>query len=576
MALHQAGMPCELWDEWSKLDPARYQEGVCPRKWISFNNPPSSPVTIGTLYWLAGSSPPEWAPDEIIDPDAYICEIPFWRLRKPSDLKYHYKWMLENAFMPGEIINMVIPGQDGKPNTKGAFRTREEWIQDDAYFERVSKMGWGLFVRINPVDGKGVGNENITAFRHMLIECDDDIPIQTQIDVLKELPVTALVYSGKKSVHAWVRIDAKDLQEYQQTARKVIEAVKKKLPVDEHTKNPSRLSRMPGVERRNGVCTAQAIITIGRNTDRASDWLNVQDGLPEIITGVNLSEKTLPPLAPEIISGVLRHGHKLMLAGPSKAGKSFALISLALSLACGSEWFGQPAKKSKVLYVNFEIDPQSCLHRFAHVAKEMNLPEYQPNLSIWNLRGYIHSQAGFLNAIKKRAEKLNPDVMIIDPIYILNDGDENKASDIKKLLNMLDIAMMSIGTLPSIAFSHHFPKGDITVRDAKDRPSGSGVFARHPDAICTLTPLKDEDYYKVEWILREFRSPHSSIWRWEYPLHRWVSNIDEPKQRKTKTRLSAEDKIQQALNEKPDATIDEIAEITGLSKRTIYRYRKKD
>ena len=36
--------------------------------------------------------------------------------------------------------------------------------------------------------------------------------------------------------------------------------------------------------------------------------------------------ENMPELSPALIEGVLRQGHKMLLAGPSKAGKSFALI----------------------------------------------------------------------------------------------------------------------------------------------------------------------------------------------------------------------------------------------------------
>ena len=43
----------------------------------------------------------------------------------------------------------------------------------------------------------------------------------------------------------------------------------------------------------------------------------------------------LPALAAPLIDGVLRQGHKMLLAGPSKAGKSFSLIELCIAIAEG-------------------------------------------------------------------------------------------------------------------------------------------------------------------------------------------------------------------------------------------------
>lgn len=46
----------------------------------------------------------------------------------------------------------------------------------------------------------------------------------------------------------------------------------------------------------------------------------------------------LPALAPPLIENVLRQGHKMLIAGPSKAGKSFALIELCIAIAEGRKW----------------------------------------------------------------------------------------------------------------------------------------------------------------------------------------------------------------------------------------------
>ena len=75
----------------------------------------------------------------------------------------------------------------------------------------------------------------------------------------------------------------------------------------------------------------------------------------------------MPELAPPLIEGLLRQGHKMLMAGPSKAGKSFALIELSIALAEGAKWLAWQCTKGKVLYVNLELDRASALHRFKDV-----------------------------------------------------------------------------------------------------------------------------------------------------------------------------------------------------------------
>ena len=75
----------------------------------------------------------------------------------------------------------------------------------------------------------------------------------------------------------------------------------------------------------------------------------------------------LPSLAPPLIDGVLRQGHKMLIAGPSKAGKSYALIELCCAIAEGKKWLEWNCTQGKVMYVNLELDRASCLHRFKDV-----------------------------------------------------------------------------------------------------------------------------------------------------------------------------------------------------------------
>jgi hypothetical protein len=73
----------------------------------------------------------------------------------------------------------------------------------------------GAWIRFNPLDGKGVKNENVTEYRYALVESDAmDIEQQHAIIHELELPVAVLVHSGKKSLHAIVRVDAANYDEY--------------------------------------------------------------------------------------------------------------------------------------------------------------------------------------------------------------------------------------------------------------------------------------------------------------------------------------------------------------------------
>ncbi len=130
----------------------------------------------------------------------------------------------------------------------------------------------GAFVRINPLDGKGVSDANVTAFRYALIECDN-MPLEEQYAFIRalNLPTQCIVTSGGKSVHAVVKIDAKDIEEYRERVALLhAECKASGFDVDASTKNPSRFMRLPGIRRGK---KRQALVSTGEGADSWDDWV---------------------------------------------------------------------------------------------------------------------------------------------------------------------------------------------------------------------------------------------------------------------------------------------------------------
>ena len=75
---------------------------------------------------------------------------------------------------------------------------------------------------------------------------------QWELFCRSHLPITAVIYSGGKSLHAWVRVDAQTQEEYQQRTAAAFEWFKansKRADLDEKTTDAPRLSRLAGALR---------------------------------------------------------------------------------------------------------------------------------------------------------------------------------------------------------------------------------------------------------------------------------------------------------------------------------------
>ena len=108
----------------------------------------------------------------------------------------------------------------------------------------------------------------------------------------------------------------------------------------------------------------------------------------------------------------------MLIAGPSKAGKSFLLIEMCIAIAEGRPWLGWPCTQGRVMYVNLELDRASCLHRFKDVYQALGWePRNLDNIDIWNLRGKSVPMDKLAPKLIRRAAKKDYIAIIIDPIY---------------------------------------------------------------------------------------------------------------------------------------------------------------
>ena len=317
-----------------------------------------------------------------------------------------------------------------------------------------------------------------------------DIEAQNGIIRQLNLPVAVLVHSGGKSLHAIVRIDADDIKEYQSRVNYLYDICRKNgMVIDTQNRNPSRLSRLPGCVRGD---KQQYIVdtNIGcKSWDEWKEWTEaVNDDLPDV-EDLAAEWDDMPELAPALIEGVLREGHKMLIAGPSKAGKSFDLIELCIAIAEGGRWHGWKCNKGCVLYVNLELDRASCLHRFKDVYKALGIkPTSLKNINIWNLRGRSIPMDKLAPKLIRRAKDRHYKAVVIDPIYKVITGDENSADQMAKFCNQFDKVCTELGA--SVIYCHHRSKGAQGSKRSMDRASGSGVFARDPDAMLDMIELE--------------------------------------------------------------------------------------
>ena len=564
MALHEEGLPCSIWEDWSRMD-SRFHDGECERKWRTFGSGDRK-VTMGTVYHMAeerGYVKPDgmktYGWDDDITYDGTPIDTSGWHHEdtvpqlppepsitsgyNPAKDITDYLSLLFEAEDKVSYVNTAYKDEDGKFKPYGGSNSRTCQQLLDAVKKHPDRIDdvfgtpneeAGMWVCFNPMDGSGRSNKNVTSYRYALVESDSQ-DIDTQYALIQDLklPVKVLVHSGGKSLHAIVNIGAVDYKQYQERVDYLYTVCRKRgLAVDTQDKNPARLSRMPGFKR-NGKLQ----YIVARNMG-LSDWVEwqhyIEDEAVEPLQVQNLGEiwDKMPPVKPELIEGILRQGHKMLLVSSSKAGKTFALVELAISIAEGRRWIGFRCKQGNVLYLNMELDEASFDDRMKRVYESMEITNpHRGNIDIVHLRGKVEILDKLIPQITRTMKNRDYAAVILDPTYKLVIGDENAAEAVIKFTNAID-RIANAGA--SVIYAHHHSKGAQGSKASMDRASGSGVFARDADALLDMIELRipkehedaiRQEYgekvtaWRMEATLREFPRVEPVDLFFSYPLH---------------------------------------------------------
>lgn len=486
-------------------------------------------------------------------------ETALWEL---SPVKITGDWtddgilLLKNVFRPGEWINYVTEfsiyerKSDGvsKANPKGSGRTveRDSLIAD--FQDGMPVTESGAWLRINPMNDLGVGDQNVTAFRHALIEFDR-VPLELQLSFLAKapLPIAAILTSGGKSIHAWLKIDALDFEDYESKVLRMREVLTR-FGIDRNNKNPSRLSRLPGVQRTIGatgdgrqrllylnpdcppldieklerdfavqVQPAVTAVTLvpnapdGQNNAPLSDLLpgNEEPWLDGAVTKVTepLSILTfdqineVPVDANDQILGdhLLDRGSPLVLAGQGGTGKS--RLAFQFIAACIA---GHPK------FLTFDIHPGARNMRWLMLQTENSvrrLKSERERLKKWlndegawaafNERVFIltplKEQDTMMNLddesnimrIKQVIETFKPDGIIADPLGDYSTGDLNTDVDMRETIMALSRLARHQNPKRALMILHHSLTGRAGA--AKSMGYDRSSFARNSKVLFNWT-----------------------------------------------------------------------------------------
>ncbi len=185
------------------------------------------------------------------------------QLAIPEKLSDQTRLVLEMLYDGPDNLNIVckhFERENGKaqPHGGGKILSRDAWI-DYIAKKGVPQSKAGAWLRPNPCASNGTGQDgavkdsDIESHRFLVLE-SDVLPLEKQMSLFArlKLPISVVLSSGGKSVHAWVKLACSTIAEYSERARRIL-SVLAPFGIDQANKNPSRLSRLPGAVRQIGA-----------------------------------------------------------------------------------------------------------------------------------------------------------------------------------------------------------------------------------------------------------------------------------------------------------------------------------
>lgn len=169
-------------------------------------------------------------------------------------------------FAENELVNVVNDCMEVRPadgSSKyapvGPGRTKPACYFSDLFGDEgcAFQGGGGVFARINPVRESGSGkggtytDADVVSYRHALIEGDDlEGDEQASLLAALALPLISITTSGRRSLHAIVKVDCANAKDYCNTVRSLLYRLRV-FGIDRVNANPSRFTRLAGALRQH-------------------------------------------------------------------------------------------------------------------------------------------------------------------------------------------------------------------------------------------------------------------------------------------------------------------------------------
>ena len=187
----------------------------------------------------------------------------------------------------------------------------------------------------------------------------------------------------------------------------------------------------------------------------------------------------------------------LFVAGAPGVGKTQFCIQMSYAFATGTELLNLQVAKSKVLFMSLEMD----VRELKEVLKTQKL-DY-PELVEFDANVRFIDEPGTLIQYEDIIEEFNPDVIIIDSLMELVDGDINSSTDMKAVTKWFKRLRRKYNT--ALVVIHHMRKASSGNKKPTKLDDFMGSVVLNKDIESAFALWQEEDTSPIEFIVAKAR-----------------------------------------------------------------------
>ena len=188
---------------------------------------------------------------------------------------------------------------------------------------------------------------------------------------------------------------------------------------------------------------------------------------------------------PLIGDDILDRGEKMLVVGPSEAGKSYLVNQMALNLATGTSFMGFPIPRPvRVEILQSEVSVSRYQERYRKLAANF---AGIPDIGIVTIEDLKLDTVPGVRRLTEHLEETAPEVLILDPLRAFFQGDENDSGAVERFFQ--GIAQCQNDPPFTLVMVHHVRKEMPGVSDpfSKGSARGSGLITDRPSTVMGLS-----------------------------------------------------------------------------------------